>query len=259
MLQSVLPAANSLWGSQLGSNQVTWQDGKLTATNLPPLAWDALRQKILALGLPTFSAVHASFVVEFVTAEFAFGSGAQRLPLDYIAMGSKADNLKNLPRKREHTPPPVNYRFGRSTYAPCGALVSASINPKTGQVKILQVVSVLSAGVQHCHQLVSGQSQGGVAMAIGNVLLEDCPIGPDGPGNGTWNLNRYHVARATDVPQQELIVLPPPEGETTARAIAEAVFCPLGPAILNALAMATGGKRFTRTPVSAQHVLEALK
>jgi CO/xanthine dehydrogenase Mo-binding subunit len=259
LIQSVLPAANALWGSKLTQDDVKWQDGKLTAPNLSPLGWDVLRQKITALGLPTFSAVHASFVVEYVTAEFVFGSGAQRLPLDYIAMGSNSSNLQNVTRKREHNPGAANYRFGRSTYAPCGALVAASIDPRTGQVKIEQVVSVLSAGVQHCHQLVSGQSQGGIAMAIGNVLLEDCPIGPDGPGNGTWNLNRYHVARATDIPQQELIVLPPAEGETTGRGIAEAVFCPIGPAILNALAMATGGKRFTRTPITAQHVLEAIK
>ncbi|MEN9866814.1 MAG: hypothetical protein RL748_2404, partial [Pseudomonadota bacterium] len=77
-------------------------------------------------------------------------------------------------------------------------------------------------------------------------------------GNGTWNLNRYAVARMGDIPRQELIVLPPASGETTARGIAEAVFCPMGPALLNALAMATG-KRFTVTPVTPKHILEALK
>ena len=107
--------------------------------------------------------------------------------------------------------------------------------------------------------MVSGQSQGAIAMALGNVLLEHCPNDRSGPGNGTWNLHRYAIARSTDIPQRELIVLPPAPGETTARGIAEAVMCPIGPSILNALAMATGGKRYTTTPVTARAVLESLK
>ena len=259
LLQSVLPAANALWQAKVDQAGLRWQDGGLSAANLPVLAWPDVVRQIGAMGLPTFAAAHASFVVDFVTAEFAFGSGVERLPLDYIAMGVSPGNVQPLPRSAMSTPANSSWLYGRSTYAPCGALVAATINPRTGAIKIDDVVSVLSAGVQHCPELVSGQSQGGVAMAMGNVLLENCPLGADGPGNGTWNLNRYAVARAADIPRQELIVLPAATGETTARGIAEAVFCPLGPAILNALAMATGGKRFTSTPVTRNDVLEALR
>lgn len=259
LIQSVAPAAGALWKQSVAWKQITLKDGQLQAAGLPALNWIDVVKKISELNLPTFSAVHATFVVNFVTSDFAFGSGVVNLPLDYIAMGTTAANLKPLTRSNMTAIPPENWRYGRSTYAPCGALVASSVNPLTGAIKVEEVVSVLGAGVLHCPELVSGQSQGGILMAIGNMLLEDCPIGPDGPGNGTWNLNRYAVARVADVPKQELIILPPGECETTGRGIAEAVFCPIGPALLNGLAMALGGKRFTSTPIQPKHVLEAIK
>ncbi|KZS22579.1 xanthine dehydrogenase [Wohlfahrtiimonas chitiniclastica] len=48
-------------------------------------------------------------------------------------------------------------------------------------------------------QLVSGQIQGGTAMGIGHALMEELPLYDDGPGNGTWNFNRYILPRAKDV------------------------------------------------------------
>ena len=186
------------------------------------------------------------------------------LPLDYIAVGTDEFKLQPVKRLSVANPPSEAFNYGRSTYAPCAALVAVTVDPNTGDVKVRDCISVLSAGVQHCPELVSGQSQGGIAMAIGYTLLEDCPISADGPGNGLWNLNHYHLAKMSDVPKaQQLIVLPPGRDktgkeETTARGIAEAVMCPIPPAILNALAMATGGHRFTQLPVKNTHILEAL-
>ena len=209
--------------------------------------------------LPMVAVTHASYVGGFATAQFAFDTGAATLQSDYIAMGPSTNRLEALVRSNLNNPPAINGKFGRTTYAPCGSLVAASIDPQNGKVTIDDVISVLSAGVQHCPQIVSGQSQGAVAMAIGNVLLEQCPNNETGPGNGTWNLNKYSIARSTDIPRQELIVMAPAPGETTARGIAEAVMCPIAPSILNALAMATGGKRYTNTPVTSQIILESLK
>ena len=47
--------------------------------------------------------------------------------------------------------------------------------------------------------LVSGQLQGGVATGIGHALYEELPLYEDGPGDGTWNFNRYHLPRGSDV------------------------------------------------------------
>lgn len=258
LIQSVAPAVGALLGVSAGKDDLRWKDGKVSVGTSRQLAWSEVVAQIRKMGLPTWAAAHALFVGAFASADFAFNSGKMNLPMDYLAMGDDPAKLTTIVRSNLVNPPSVNWSYGRTTYAPCCALVATTVNPRTGVVKVEHVVSALSAGVQHCEQLVSGQSQGGVAMVIGNILLEDCPLGPEGPGNGTWNLNRYLVAKAGDIPTQELIVLPPAAGETTARGIAEAVFCPMGPAILNALAMATG-KRFTETPVTPKHILEGLK
>ena len=100
-----------------------------------------------------------------------------------------------------------------------------------GQVRVENVVSILNAGRVHVPELVSGQSQGGIAMALSQTLLEDMPPGMEGPANGQWNLNRYHLARMQDVPLgveyrpgarvQELIILPETPGDGRAgRALA---------------------------------------
>jgi CO/xanthine dehydrogenase Mo-binding subunit len=259
ILQSLLPAARALWKAEPPASALSWKDNRLHAGDLPSLPWSALIKQATRMKLPMVAVVHASYVGAFATAQYAFTSGAATVPLDYIAMGITVDTLQPLARSQLTNPPAINSKFGRTTYAPCGSLVAATVDPKSGQIAIESVVSVLCAGVLHCPQMVSGQSQGAIAMAIGNVLLEHCPNTAEGPGNGTWNLNKYAIARSTDIPRQELVILPPAPGETTARGIAEAVMCPIGPSILNALAMATGGQRYTRLPVTAHHVLESLK
>jgi CO/xanthine dehydrogenase Mo-binding subunit len=259
LLQSLLPAANALWGTSQAASALRWKNNQLHAADMPPLSWIDVVKQASSMQLPLVAAVHASFVGAFATAQFALTSGSTKFPLDYIAMGSSITALKPITRSQLVNPPAINGKFGRTTYAPCGALVAASIDPKSGKVTIEDVVSVLSAGKQHCPEMISGQSQGGVAMAISNVLFEHCPNTQDGPGNGTWNLNKYAIARSQDIPSQELIVLQPAPGETTARGIAEAVMCPIAPAILNALAMATDGYRYTTLPVTAKTILESLE
>lgn len=262
LLGAVLPAAFALWGASLDHSQVRWQDDKLTADGYRDIAWDEIVEAIYAADLPTVSAVHATYIGEFASAEFSFKApldGPLRLPLDYVALGRPDAPLSPLPRTQLNNPPPINSRYGRSTYAPCGALVAVSVDPASGRVQVLDCMTVVNAGTQLCPQLVSGQYQGGLAMAIGYVLLEDCPNDATGPGNGSWNLDKYTVARMADVPDNPpLVVLDPLPGEVTARGIAEAVMCPTPPAILNALSMATGGARFTTLPVSAAAVKEAL-
>ena len=133
---------------------------------------------------------------------------------------------------------------------------------------VQNVVSVLNAGRVHVPELVSGQSQGGVAMALSSTLMEEMPPGMEGPANGLWNLNRYHMARMEDVPlpatfvpgqrSQELIVLPETPGDGRAgRGIAEAVMCSVAPAISNALKDAVG-RRYASLPITPKKVLEGL-
>ncbi len=258
-LQSVLPAARAWWGIPVRAEDVRWVDRALVANGgLAPIPWPALLDTIRKQGLQTVAAVHASYAGYFWKGTYPFASGSTQIDYDYVAVGLDPYALGSL-RRELQAPPTDTSNYGRTTYAPSATLVAVSVDPATGRVKVERVVTAVSVGRQLSPELVEGQSQGAVAMGIGNVLTETCPLGPDGPGGGRWNLDRYEVTRLPDVPAQELIALPPPGGDpANARGIAEAVMCPIAPALLNALAMATG-RRFRVTPVTPEKIREALR
>ncbi|QGZ59064.1 xanthine dehydrogenase family protein molybdopterin-binding subunit [Paraburkholderia acidiphila] len=260
LLQSVLPAARKLWRNpRVEPQYLKWVNGKLTAASHEAIGWPALLDEINRLQLPTVAAAHITYAGGFWRSKYTFESGPAEMDCDYIAVGPDTHNLKSVPHG-ELLAPPNGVGFGRTNYAPSAALVAVSVSPESGRVKVEHVVTTLSAGRLICPEIVQGQSQGAVAMAMSNVLSEACPLGNLGPGNGTWNLDRYLITRMSDVPRQELITLPPPAGKEhhSARGIGEAVMCPIAPALLNALAMATG-HRFRDTPVTPDTIREALK
>ena len=108
--------------------------------------------------------------------------------------------------------------------------------------------------------LVSGQIQGGAAMGIGHALHEHLPLYEDGPGNGSWNFNRYQLPRGSDVAvwTQTSEVLPPLSDTDPPKGIGEVVMIPIVPAIVNAIAHATG-HRFRELPITAEKIKEVLR
>ena len=108
-------------------------------------------------------------------------------------------------------------------------------------------------------EAVSAQAQGGFAQGVGFALTEYLPLLDGGPGNGDWNLDRYRVPRASDLPLSnlEIEILPPLGPTDVPKGIAEVVMIPIAPALLNAIYDATG-RRFTSVPVTAAAIKEAL-
>ncbi|SDE17287.1 xanthine dehydrogenase family protein molybdopterin-binding subunit [Paraburkholderia lycopersici] len=260
MLQSALPAAREIWGNpRIELHDLKWTNGKLTAAGRSPIIWTALLDRINRMQLPVVAAVHVTYAGGFWRSKYTFKSGPADMDCDFVAVGPDTNTLKSLPHG-ELISPHDAVGYGRTNYAPAAALVAVAVNPDSGRVKVEHVVTTLSAGRIICREIVEGQSQGAVAMAIGNVLSESCPLGDRGPGNGKWNLDQYLITQMTDVPSQELVTLPPPAEKErhSARGIGEAVMCPIAPALLNALAMATG-HRFRQTPVTPDQIREALK
>ena len=96
-------------------------------------------------------------------------------------------------------------------------------------------------------------------MGIGHALLEDMPLYEGGPGDGTWNFNRYQLPRAKDcaVWGQTAEILPPLSPSDPAKGIAEVVMIPVVGAIVNAVAHATG-KRLRDLPLTPARIKEAL-
>jgi CO/xanthine dehydrogenase Mo-binding subunit len=270
---AVLPAARIIWGRpELKADDLVWRTGDLAtkAGGLPPIPRAKLAGVIYSGGLPTGALGHAYFQAGWAEADYATQSGSVRLKLDGLSFYMPdATAPVMIGRQNTNGPGVESKRFSRYVWAPCINVVGLVVDKTTGDVRVENVLSVLNAGRLHVPQLVSGQSQGGVAMAIGYALLEDMPDGMAGPANGTWNLDRYHVPRWGDVPlldtytpggrAQELIVLPQTPGDQGAgRGIAEAVMCSIAPAISNALRDATG-RRFTSLPITPEKILKGLQ
>lgn len=273
MQASIVPAAAVIWARQdLTIEDVEWKEGQLTLVKggADPISRADLAKLIYSKGMPRGALGHAFIQGSWVEADFTKPGGSMHLQLDGLSFylpNSKDPSF--VGRTNTKPPPAIAQRYSRYVWAPCANIIGLSVDKSNGTVRIENVVSVLNAGKLLVPQLVSGQSQGGIAMAIGYTLMEDMPNGMAGPADGTWNLNRYHVPRWSDVPlytaydpgkrAQELITLPESVGDRGAgRGIAEAVMCSIAPAISNALRDALG-RRYTSLPITPAKILEGLR
>ncbi|MFV0303123.1 MAG: xanthine dehydrogenase family protein molybdopterin-binding subunit [Paracoccus sp. (in: a-proteobacteria)] len=269
---SLLPAARLLWNRpDIAAEQVQWLDGQLQLRDgtAPGLSHAELARAVHAVGLPTGALGHGYFQSGWAEADFDTRGGPLHLRLDGLSLYAPGASAPiHIPRANTTGPDSLTTRYSRYVWAPCLNVVGLTVDRTNGRVEVQNVLTILNAGRIHVPELVSGQSQGGVAMAIGYALMEDMPPGMAGPANGLWNLNRYHLPRMADVPladryapgtrAQELVILDETPGDGRAgRGIAEAVMCSIAPAISNALRDATG-RRHASLPITPQKILEGL-
>ncbi|MGP0083652.1 MAG: xanthine dehydrogenase family protein molybdopterin-binding subunit [Steroidobacteraceae bacterium] len=279
---SLWPAAVSVWSQGPGGGQfrplavevtdARFVDGRLTAGGLEPLSFAQLATAANALGLITGVSVHSFNRWQWAEAIFDVPTvGAMRLTLDALAVryGDGAPAARKalmtdggfhfVDRNQVFYPPIQRLNAAVTYYSSMATLAEVSVDTATGKVDLLSHHSVLECGNQIVPQLVSGQIQGGLAMGIGHALHEQLPLYEDGPGDGTWNWNRYRLPRAADVAvwTQTATVLPPLSDTDPPKGVGEVVMIAIVPAIANAVAHAIG-KRFYATPITADQILEAL-
>ncbi len=257
----LLPAAAALWEVPLASlpGKTRWVRGQLEAPGLKPLPLAALAARAQQAGLPTAVMVHGLYEAAWVSATYAMpASPALQLPIDGLSLRLGGAATWTPVLRRDVVPPkPEAGLYGRSLYAPSGVLVAVEIGPKDFEPRVVAVELMVDAGKVLQPDLLLGQAQGGVAMGIGYALLENLPLEAGGAGDGRWNLDRYHVALSGDVPLGRLNITTLASDEPTAKGIAEAVLCPIAPAIGNAIAHATG-VRFRALPITAADIRGAL-
>ncbi|MPS94497.1 molybdopterin cofactor-binding domain-containing protein [Comamonas sp.] len=274
------PAALSIWGQPFGGplqgmpvslDEAEWKDGKLVAGAMEPLTLERLAARAHELGLVTGVCVHTFNRRSWASAEFELGGKRFAAEIDALSVrfGDGADAAKKAamdsagyafqPRVKVSYPPVHRLAAGAVYYAPCATLVELAVSTGTGKVSLLGHKTWLECGSQLVPELVSGQLQGGVAMGIGHALYEELPLGPSGPGNGSWNFNRYHLPRASELAvwTAEGHVLPPVSRTDPPKGMAEVVMIPVVAACANAVAHATG-KRFYQLPLSAERIKKAL-
>ncbi|WP_397476208.1 xanthine dehydrogenase family protein molybdopterin-binding subunit [Pusillimonas sp.] len=165
-----------------------------------------------------------------------------------------------IPRSKVYYPPIQRNNAAVTYYTAVATLAEVAVDTASGKVELLNHHSVVECGNMLSPQLVSGQIEGGIAMGIGHALYEHLPLYEDGPGNGTWNFNRYHLPRAKEVAlwTQTAEVLPPLSDTDPPKGLAEVVMIPIVAAIVNGISDATG-LRFLSLPVTSEQILEAME
>ena len=270
------PAAKELWGegsrsvSFAGIDKCQWKNGELTYPGKPALPVKQLAAKAHEKGWVTSVMCHAFNRWEWAKADFTILGHKETYELDGLAVqyGSGApDNRKNkmsshdyhLINRQNMAYPATSLNNAMVTYyAPCATLVDVAVHKGSGKTKVVRSHTILDCGVPLINKLVEGQIEGGVAMGIGHALTEELPLGEKGPGDGTWNLNRYRVPLAKDVGvwQHSNELLEPLETESINKGIGEVVMIPVVPAIQEAVYQATG-VRVRDLPITAKKLNKA--
>jgi CO/xanthine dehydrogenase Mo-binding subunit len=259
------PAALELWhiaqtDARAGDwAKAQWKDGQLVMPGLAPLALPALAATAHARNLVTGAVAHGFSRWAWSRARFPIAGKQYRGEIDGLAVRKGGGKFERINRVSVKFPPTDNNRIGTVYTSMCGTLVRVEIERATGVLRIAKAYSVLECGQALVPEVVLGQSQGGFAMGVGYALLETLPPYEGGPGNGQWNLGKYLVARASDLPLRDLEIemLPPLTPDEPPKGMAEVVMIPVVPAILNAIYDATG-LRFQSLPVTANTLKGAL-
>jgi CO/xanthine dehydrogenase Mo-binding subunit len=228
-----------------------WQGAHLTLAGMEPLAQRDLAGVAHAHGFVTGAMAHGFSRWAWANAEFVIDGVRHSGEIDALAIRRGAASFERLDRVKVAFPPTDNNRIGTAYTSMCGAVVRIEIQKATGALRIAKAYGVFECGRALVPEVVMGQAQGGFAMGVGYALLETLPPFEGGPGNGQWNLDKYLVARGSDLPLRDLEIemLPPLTPQEPPKGMAEVVMIPVVPALLNAIFDATG-HRFQSLPVT---------
>ncbi|MFS0886343.1 molybdopterin-dependent oxidoreductase [Aeromicrobium sp. 179-A 4D2 NHS] len=128
-----------------------------------------------------------------------------------------------------------------------------AVSPATGEVRILQSVQAVDAGVVINPEQLRGQVEGGVAQAIGTALQEEIVIEEGEVVTRTFR--GYRVPQMADVPETEVLLADTVDelGPRGAKSMSEAPYNPVAPALANAITDALG-VRPTQLPMTRDRV-----
>ncbi len=146
------------------------------------------------------------------------------------------------------SPPPFAAQFA-----------DVEVDTGTGQVFVRRFVSAVDVGTVVHPQMTEGQVEGAVSQALGYALFEEVLLDRQGKVINS-NFLDYKIASALDMPELETILVETdePSGPYGVKAAGEVPIDGPAPAIVNAIAEATG-VRLYRIPATGERVWRALQ
>ncbi len=140
------------------------------------------------------------------------------------------------------------------TFVYSANVAEVEVDLETGKVDVVRFVAAHDIGRAISPAMVRGQIYGGIAMGLGYATLENYLLERGVPT--VRNLDEYLIPTALDMPEVDAIIVENPDacGPFGAKSIGEPATEIAAPAILNAIAHATG-RRIRQLPADLETVL----
>lgn len=190
------------------------------------------------------------------------GVGSSRVT---VGMSAAVDRAAQAWRDRSDDDEPVTVMSGPdnpggpppSLASYCAQVARVAVDPGTGQVKVLELLSAVDVGqIAHPagHQM---QIDGGAIMGFGFACLED--LAEQGGDVTAANLGEFKLPAMGDIPELRTVLVEGGRGLTSSnvKPVGELTNVAVAPAIANAVADAVGC-RIRDLPVTAEKVYWAL-
>ncbi len=145
------------------------------------------------------------------------------------------------------------------TYGYATQAAEVAVDPATGVVEVLRMVSAQDVGRAMNPLMIEGQVGGGLGMGLGYALMEEFMLRDDGRVR-TRNFSEYLIPTTIDMPaelESINVEAPDPAGPFGAKGLGEHVMLPAAPAILNAIRDALGVD-IDRLPAGPERVWRAV-
>jgi len=208
------------------------------------------------------AAGYTKFAVETMLDEIADAKGVdpldlrmsllQQHPRSIAVLKAVADMADWKQKRPDGRALGLAYSDALETYT--AAVVEASLDQQTGKIKVHHVWAAVDPGVAVQPKNIVRQMQGAITFGLGAALTERINLKDGTPQES--NFDSYHVLRMSEVPPIDVKVIST-DNEPTG--IGEAGVPVVAPAIANAFARLTGGKRLRQLPMSPDRVTTALR
>ncbi len=179
-------------------------------------------------------------------------AGGRRVEAEYTYYGRSRRKTTNWDPESGECDPHISYGFGAQA-----ALLDVDV--ETGEVEVLKLWAANDIGKAINPAMVFGQSAGGAIMGLGYALTEE--IVHREARLRTRRLSEFYVPTVLDIAHEFVdiqIEKADPTGPFGATGLGETPLMPTAPAILDAIADATGGVYLDEIPATSERVWQAL-
>ena len=135
-------------------------------------------------------------------------------------------------------------------------MVKAEYHKKLNAIRLLHVIEAVDVGTPINPLTVEGQVEGGVAQGVGYTLTEQIEINNIAQKPVSSDLLHYKIPLASDLPRIHALIAEgyEPTGPCGAKSVGELSTVPVAPAIVNAVARASG-REISRLPLCEEFLV----